>query len=71
MLITKISQRGNSLGVNIPTSYLRDLGWRKGDHVMLEIQNGFLLADKVVPEKRPVKLRTPAHRDLSHAAIEG
>ena len=71
MLITKISKRGNSLGLNIPTCYLRDLGWRKGDHVMLEIQNGFLIADKVVPEVRPVKLRPPAHRDLSHASFEG
>jgi len=41
--IVRINRRGNSLGVNLPRPYLKELGWGVGVYLMLEIQGGSLV----------------------------
>jgi antitoxin component of MazEF toxin-antitoxin module len=42
MQIVRINRRGNSLGVNVPRPYLRQLCWGVGQYLMLEIDDGSL-----------------------------
>lgn len=42
----RITQVGNSLGLTVPTEMLEQLGVKKGDEVIVEMQNGQLLIQK-------------------------
>jgi len=48
MQITKVARRGNAWGITIPRAYLRELKWRLGDRVYLEI-----VADAVAVRRVP------------------
>ena len=37
--VTRVSRQGNSLGVRIPSEYLRRLGLAQGDSVSLDVQD--------------------------------
>lgn len=52
MRIQKIISRGNSQGINIPQTYLRELGWRRGSHLFLEVVGDALMVRRI-PESTP------------------
>jgi len=43
MTIVRINRRGNSLGVNIPKSYLGELAWGVGVCLFVQIKDGALI----------------------------
>ncbi len=68
MQIVRINRRGNSLGVNLPRPYLRELRWGVGQYLMLEIEDGSLRFRPVKPHEPRPPPNTEHATEASHAA---
>ncbi len=47
MLVRRLTRRGNTVGLVVPTKYLNRLMWGAGDYVALEVQGDTLVVKNV------------------------
>ena len=61
MQLAKLAKHGNCVALNLPRSYVRELRWCTGMHVMLTIHKGHLVITPVSAPQTPklVDFRKP------------